>query len=155
MFIVKTDDPHLSKMLPGPIWAEALEWIDRYARGADLGFHHIRDDHMFVNVQAYESKPREQCHFESHRRFVDLQYVMEGIEGIDYRPAGELTPNGDFDEEKDFQLYHPADPLCLLPVCGNAFCVFFPGDAHRPKVAVGDPAPLRKLVVKIDLELLQ
>lgn len=150
------NDPNLPLVLPGPVWSEALEWIRREADEADLGIHELRGERMFVNVQAYDTEPREKCRFESHRRYVDLQYTIRGEEGIDYRNAGELDEDGGYEPGRDLQFYRGADPACTVTVAGEGFCVFFPEDAHRPKVAVGgEPAPLKKLVVKIDLELLR
>ena len=39
-----------------------------------------------------------------------------------------------------------AEFLTLGP---GEFMLLWPGDAHMPGIAVGDPAPIKKLVVKI------
>lgn len=154
MIIAHLNDPNISKLLPGEVWGEALGWIRENAATADLGIHELRGDLMFVNVMAYNSERRENCRFESHRRYIDLQYTIEGLEGIDYKNGGDLEDEGAYDAEKDLLFHLPSEPTCTLPITGGRFCVFFPEDAHRPKVALNEPSPLRKLVVKIDLKLL-
>lgn len=154
MLTTTLDAPNLAKVLPGPVWAEVLDWVRQNAHSADLGRHEIRGDAVFVSVQSYSTKHREECRFESHRQYVDLQYVIEGTEGIDYCPAASLTPDGEFQPEKDVQLYlPPKDVFCTLPISGNHFCVLFPEDAHRPQVAVAAPREIRKLVVKVEVGL--
>ena len=37
----------------------------------------------------------------------------------------------------------------------GCFCVFFPTDIHRPQVADGEPMKVRKVVVKVSVELLK
>jgi len=154
MLIAKVNDPNLPTLLPGEIWAEALQWIRQHSVSAELGIHKIRGEQMFVNVMTYDTEPRENCRFESHRRYIDLQYTIEGVEGIDYRNRADLEDDGAYDEEKDLLFHKSAEAACTLSISGDTFCVFFPEDAHRPKVALGEPGPIKKLVVKIDLELL-
>ena len=43
----------------------------------------------------------------------------------------------------------------LSPQQPGCFCVFFPTDVHRPQVADGEPMEVRKVVVKVSLELLK
>jgi len=154
MIIANIDDTNLDKLLPGEIWAEALEWIRKNAAAAELGIHKLRGELMFVNVMTYSSEPRAACRFESHRKYIDLQYTIEGLEGIDYCNRAELEDDGGYDTEKDLQFHLPAEASFTLPVSGKTFCIFFPEDAHRPKIALKEPGPLKKLVVKINLDLL-
>lgn len=155
MIYAKLSDPNLSICLPGPVWAEACNWIRNHAATAELGIHELRGTSMFVNVMEYDTLPRENCRFESHRQYLDLQYTIQGVEGIDYLNRAELEDDGEYDPDKDL-LFHksPERTGCTVAVSGDHFCVLFPEDAHRPKLALGTPGPIRKLVVKINLELL-
>jgi biofilm protein TabA len=156
MIHAKINDPNLDLVLAHPIWKEALDWIRMRAATADLGISELRGKSMFVNVMEYNTESRENCRFESHRRYLDVQYTIAGVEGIDYYNRAELENEGGYNLERDL-LFHkaPDQDSCTLAVTGDRFCVFFPEDAHRPKVAIGEPGPIRKLVVKIDLELLK
>ena len=40
----------------------------------------VLDEHCFVLEQAYISKNKEDCFFESHKKYIDIQYVFEGEE---------------------------------------------------------------------------
>lgn len=154
MILANLTDPNLSRVLSGPVWDQAVRWIREHAATAELGIHELRGKSMFVNVMEYDTLPREECRYESHRRYIDLQYTIRGTEGIDYRNRAELVDDGVYDEDKDLLFHHGAQAACTLAISGSAFCVLFPEDAHRPKVALGEPGPIRKLVVKIELSLL-
>ena len=151
-------------LLSAPVWKEVFAWIE--SRDPDLpdGIHSIRGEEIFVNQHRYETLPREKCRWESHRRYIDLQFCLEGAEIIDVTNRDLLIDDGTYDEEKDLLFYHdrlanpigrpqPAgySPLLMAP---GSIAIFTTTDAHRPKVAVTDPARILKFVVKISLDAL-
>jgi YhcH/YjgK/YiaL family protein len=142
-------------LLPGEVWREALDWIKEKSATADLGIHELRGDLMYVNVLSYETVSREDCRFESHREYIDLQYTIEGEEGIDYCNFRKLEKDGEYDSDLDLQFYTATPQESTLRIDGNTFCVFFPEDAHRPKIKLTQPKLLKKLVVKIHIKLLK
>lgn len=155
MILAKLNDPNLTRLLPGDVWNEALDWIRKKSATAELGIHKLRGDLMFVNVLSYECLSRGVCRFESHRNYVDLQYTIEGVEGIDFCNFRKLEKDGEYDAAKDLQFYMAAPQETSLRIDEDTFCIFFPEDAHRPKVALAGPKRIKKLVVKIDIELLK
>ncbi len=111
------------------------------------GIHELDGRALYVNVQAFITRPLAEGRWEAHRRYIDLHYVFAGGERIGYAPAGSLTP-GAYDAESDFTpLAGQAD--ALVPVPSGSFMLLWPDEAHMPGLAVDDPAPIRKVVVKI------
>lgn len=132
----------------------ALDWIKRMPPDQAFGIYQLRGDEIFVNVHGYETLSREQCRFESHRRYVDIQYCIDGGELIDHQWSTCLTPDGAFDTDKDLQFYQHQDAGTALRMTPGDFAIFFPEDAHRPKVADGKHPSVRKLVVKLGYDLM-
>src|SRR5439155_23683956 len=85
-------------LLLHPVWKEAFEFLKSLPAQPAKGIHPIRGEDMYVNVMEYATLPREQCHFESHRKYVDLQYTITGSEVIEWRRSGELETAGRYDE---------------------------------------------------------
>jgi YhcH/YjgK/YiaL family protein len=139
-------------LLRHPIWQRALGWLRALPTDLALGRHEILGPDMFASVQEYDTVDRAVARFESHREHVDLQYTLVGEEGIDWCPRSELQPNGPFANDVQFWL-PPTTPFATLVNSPGRFAIFYPGDAHRPKVNVG-PVPVRKLVIKVHLNLL-
>ena len=139
-------------LLVHPVWGRALEWLRVLPADIALGKHAIIGEDMYATVQEYDTVAREAARFESHREHVDLQYTISGTEGIDWCPRGELEPDGPFANDVQFWL-PPATPLVTLIQSPGRFSVFYPSDAHRPKVDVGG-GRVRKLVIKVHLKLL-
>jgi YhcH/YjgK/YiaL family protein len=155
MILAKIDDPNLRSLLPGEVWREALDWINEKSATADLGIHELRGDLMYVNVLSYETLPRENCRYESHREYIDLQFTIEGEEGIDYCNYKKLEKDGNYNSGLDLQFYSAAPQESTLRIDGKTFCIFFPEDAHRPKIKFTESKIIKKLVVKIHIKLLK
>jgi len=111
-----------------------------------IGRIELDGENLFAMVQQYDSKPIEQGIWEAHRRYMDLQMVIQGTERIGYTYIDRLA-QGEYDANKDFfPLFGAGDFLTLQP--GN-FILLLPQDAHMPGIAVTTPAPVMKLVIKI------
>jgi len=142
------------KSLPGvtehPVWKAAFEWIEKHAETAEVGKHDLGVGDAFVRVMEYDLKERGEARYESHLATIDLQYTINGAEGIEVQPVEMLEADGDVDEEKDFQFYHPIGKgrHRVDNVKGN-FCILYPQDGHMPQLFVNGFTHVRKLVVKI------
>jgi YhcH/YjgK/YiaL family protein len=104
---------------------------------------------MYVLVQEYNTKLKEQGFWEAHRRYIDLQYVVQGMEGIGYANIQDLQ-QGEYDADKDFLPLHGEGDL--ITVRSGHFVLLLPEDAHMPGMALGDSAPVKKIVIKISVE---
>ena len=134
------------------VWIKALGWLRALPADIPTGKHEIIGTDMFASVMEYDTVPREAARFESHREHVDLQYAIAGTEGIDWCPRAELQPDGAFGDDVQFWL-PPGTPVTTLENCPGRLSVFYPGDAHRPKVRI-QSVHVRKLVIKVHLKLL-
>lgn len=155
MILANINHPSTYRPLAGSsIWQQALAWIKTYADKSAEGIYELRGQDRYVNVHGYDTLPEDQCRFESHRRFIDLQYCISGGERIAWQLTSSLTPDGDYDPDKDFQFYKPHEALSVLTLTPGCFAVFFPEDAHRPKQSDGVNHSVWKLVVKVRCQLL-
>jgi len=144
------------ELLRHPIWREALDWIRGMPTDPPIGIQELRGSSMYVNVHGYETEPREKRRYESHRRYVDLQYGIRGGELIDWLPIEELEPSDEYNASKDVRHYRlPSAPGATFWLWPGSFAIFFPGDGHMPKVSDGINARVDKLVIKIDGKLLK
>jgi YhcH/YjgK/YiaL family protein len=107
----------------------------------------------YANVAGYDTSPAVSAAFEAHRRYIDIQALIDGEEVIQIAPLADVTEIEAYDEEKDIAFYaEPGDESTLLMRPG-VFAVFYPGDAHRPGVMTSHtPRTVKKIVVKIPVE---
>lgn len=113
------------------------------------GRYDIDGARMYALVFEYQTKPRATAFWEAHRQFIDVQYVHRGVELMGYAPLEDLVA-GPYDVEKD---YLKADGEGdFLQLRAGSFVVFGPQDAHMPGVALGDPQPVKKIVIKVAVQ---
>jgi YhcH/YjgK/YiaL family protein len=137
----------------GPAWKTAFKWLKTVTPATASGIVRIEGDLIYANIHGYPTLPFDQCRFESHRRYADLQYCISGGEIIDWQLTSALKPDGPFNDEKDLQFHLPAPSQCSMRMTPGAFAIFFPSDAHAPKHADGIHPDIFKLVIKVSSEL--
>lgn len=130
-----------------PLFARAFDFL----RSTDLlalapGKHAVEGEDLFAIVEHCAGRTRAQARLESHRRYIDIQLVLEGVDEMGWRPLAQCTrPLGEFDSARDIRFYDDAPSSWVVTPAGS-FCMFFPDDAHAPLVSDG---MVRKVVMKI------
>jgi len=114
----------------------------------DEGRYDIDGDNVFALVQEYQTIPKEEAKWECHRNYIDIQFIVEGIEQIGFGSTDKMEVMTEYNPEMDIAfLKGEGDYATLTKGC---FGVFFPPDAHKPKVTPGkDSGQVKKVVVKI------
>ena len=125
--------------------------VFEYIRNTDLnalapGIHPIIDKQLFVIVEIANGRTRAQAKLECHRKYIDIQLVLEGVDEMGWKPLADChQPLDEYSEERDIRFFNDtADSWISTPV--NTFCIFFPDDAHAPLVSSGK---IRKVIFKI------
>ena len=110
----------------------------------------VLDDGVFAIEQVYYTKPRNKGFFESHKKYIDVQVIVEGIEGMEVADISHLTVSEPYLEEKDLIKYADTNMASILRLDHGAAAVFFPTDGHMPTLQLEDgPKLVRKTVVKV------
>jgi biofilm protein TabA len=105
---------------------------------------------VFALEQVYLTKPRAEGRWETHVAHIDVQAVIVGEELMETADRARLTVAEDRTPAQDVVFYMPFETGSMLRTGEGGVAVFFPCDAHRGSLAIGDvPALVRKLVVKV------
>jgi biofilm protein TabA len=129
--------------------ARGIEFLQRAEIGALAeGRHDIDGDAIYALVQRYTSKLADAGRWEAHQRYADLQFVADGEERMGYGPVARFT-RGTYDAAKDVEFLTGDGDFIRLRA--GDFIVLWPGEAHMPGMAAGEPAAVKKIVVKIRL----
>ena len=115
------------------------------------GRHNIKGDDLYALVQSYATDRLENKKFESHRRYIDIQYIVSGTEVIGWLPAGGLRAMTPYSEENDLIFYHNSECISRLVLTPGMFAVFYPHDAHRPGCFLDKREEVKKIVVKVKI----
>jgi YhcH/YjgK/YiaL family protein len=137
------------------VFKEAFAWLRAMPASTPDGVIELRGRQLYAEVQSVATKPEAERRWESHRRMIDIQYIFEGGEVIDYTRAGILEPNNDYDPVREVEFWQPtAPPTAALRLAPGDYVVFLTNEPHRPKGQDGMHGTVRKVVVKIDSSLI-
>lgn len=109
----------------------------------------IDGDRVFAIVSNGPGRGKEGALLETHRRYIDIQYVIDGNDEMGWKPHQACKqPTMEYDSEKDYQLF--ADmPDIWLNCSSNTFAIFFPEDGHMPNISPGN---IHKIILKIAVD---
>ncbi|HNV02324.1 MAG TPA: YhcH/YjgK/YiaL family protein [Vicinamibacterales bacterium] len=134
----------------GPRFARAFDYLTRTDLAAAAeGRADIDGASLYAMIQRYTSKLPQDGVWEAHRVYADLQYMVSGEERFGVGAIERFT-RGAYDAERDFEaLAGDGDFLRIQP---GRFLLLWPGEPHMPGMAIGAPAPVQKVVVKIRVD---
>jgi YhcH/YjgK/YiaL family protein len=105
------------------------------------------EDGIYYMVQEIQTRPEEGAFFESHRKYIDIQFFISGAALHGYAPLATLKVKDVYDKEKDVAFYNGNGSLFTLSA--GSFAVYFPNDAHKPDLVIKEPAKAKKIVIKV------
>ncbi|WP_167613741.1 YhcH/YjgK/YiaL family protein [Maribellus sediminis] len=108
------------------------------------------NENVYAVVSEYETKNPLDAKYESHRKFIDLQYIISGEEYIGLTHRKDLDVISPYDEEKDIAFFE-FDGGDMLLASPSTYFIFFPEDIHRPCIQVNEASIVRKIVFKIQV----
>jgi len=136
------------------LWKAVFEFLKKDLKSLEVGKYPIVGDEAFAMVMEYETKKPEDAKWEAHRKYIDLQYVIEGEEKMGILPLGHAASPLDYNEEKDLIFFGDNNGEFFQATPENFF-LFFPTDVHRPSILIEKPETVKKLVVKIAVAKLE
>ena len=102
-----------------------------------------------ASVQHYTTMDPATLSFETHEKFFDIQYLVEGIELLGICTRQGLVVKTPYDTENDVTFYEDPDYAGQVLLRGGDYVVFAPEDAHKPRCLAGSPLAVKKIVVKV------
>ncbi|HET7897807.1 MAG TPA: YhcH/YjgK/YiaL family protein, partial [Flavisolibacter sp.] len=111
-----------------------------------IGKYPLAGDSVYVAVTFAPDKVFDSTKWESHRKYIDLQYIAVGKEKMGVAPVEKAKVLVPYNEKRDVANYEAEGSFYVADP--SQFFLFFPQDAHRPSIKVDDDR-VRKVVVKI------
>lgn len=131
---------------PGVV--RAIEFLrERFTPTLADGRYELDGDRLFALVQRYETRLFDDCVWEAHRRYLDVQFVAAGVERMGVAHISRMHEVQPYSPERDVTLFHGDGDFFTVEAGGLA--VFFPHDVHMPQLAAGAKALVHKVVVKV------
>ena len=127
----------------------------KYAAQTDFlkmpdGRHDLCGDQLFALLSRYQTRLPSTGKWEAHRRYADLQYIIQGQERFGVGCFELMTVIERGDPQSDCLFLE--GPGQFLDLTAGSFLLLMPDDVHMPGLAVGKPSPVTKVVIKILLD---
>ena len=84
--------------------------------------------------------------WEAHRRYVDVQFVATGTERMGVARLEQMREREAYDAARDVAFFESGTEF--VTIREGMFAIFGPEDVHSPCHRAGEPALVRKVVVK-------
>lgn len=123
----------------------------------ETGRFELDGENLILQVLDQTTAARETLRPECHRRYIDVQFLAAGgPERIGWYPdLGDNEVDEDLlDTPRDIKFYknNPNAREGVIEMQVGSYAMFFPWDVHIPAIQVGEPAPIRKIVLKVALD---
>ena len=133
-----------------PLFEKAFEYINQndLANTADGKSDIAEGLKAIISNAPGKTAETSLAKFECHNKNIDIQLCVNGVETIGWKPREKcVTPNGEYNDEKDVQFFGDA-PDTFFTLTNGQFAIFFPEDVHAPMIGEGE---IKKLVLKIKI----
>lgn len=126
----------------------ACEFLMREDLNRAPGAYEIDGTNIVALFQEYQTAPADIAPWETHDYHYDVQYLVEGVEAIGYGRRCGTTAIKPYNAKDDYDIIAPIAGD-YYTIRNDGFAVFFPEDAHQPRVLSGKSMAVKKICIKV------
>ena len=133
-----------------PLFKKAFDYLKStdFSKMED-GKHELDGSRLFVSIASISGKEKQDAAIETHKKYIDIQMPLLGVEKIGWKPGSELQEESvPYNEEQDIAFYIDR-PTAYTKIYPGQFAIYFPEDGHAPGIGQGN---IRKVIVKVQVE---
>ena len=130
---------------------KALEAMKQYTSdNYPLGKVEIDGDNVFLLLNCYETRAKEEAKAEAHRKYIDVMYMVEGAETIYVKSVDRLKNiTTEYTPEMEALLADTDEDATAVRLEAGSFVVLFPQDAHSPACDADGKHTVKKIIGKV------
>lgn len=110
---------------------------------------YIVDDEFYYQVLEYTTKLEEECKLESHKKYVDIQFLIEGEEVIKVADTSSLELLSEYSEENDIMQWIPPKRMMSITLCPDSHIILYPENAHMGCINLKGNCKVKKIIGKL------
>lgn len=150
MILDTLDNIDIYKNISNDIYI-GLKFLKRLEPDISLGSYPINNN-VKVIVEEYQTETNRAFEFESHKRVIDIQYAILGVERIFWSPIKGLDIKTAYNKQRDCTIFvNPRVSPGYVDIGNSAFAIMFENDGHSPKHCVGISQLIKKITVKVSV----
>lgn len=150
-----SDTKDLMDILPQPLQVAIRFLQETDIASKDAGEYEIQGREIYAQIIDTQTRDKGLCKPEVHRKYIDVQFLCSGSEKIGFeRDHKENTVYENLLESRDIIFYEEMKNESEIVMAPGNFAIFFPQDVHRPACINEKSENIRKVVVKVSLNLI-
>ncbi|GAI99350.1 unnamed protein product [marine sediment metagenome] len=150
MVIDTFDNIERYKSLSNDIY-EGLLFIKSADKEIEIGEYTINSKVKAI-VSSYETVEVFTRGYEAHKKVIDIQYPIIGLERVKWSPIKDMEINIPYDDDKDRTFFKkPSKHGIHIDIGSEIFAIMFPEDGHSPQHQIGDSQLIKKITVKVSI----
>ena len=107
------------------------------------------DNGVRASIQRYTSFYEDEVYFESHEKYFDVQFVIEGEEYCGVCSRDNIIVRTAYSDADDITFYENPEVSGKVLLKAGDFILLTPEDVHKPRLAVKEKIEIKKIVVKV------
>lgn len=102
-----------------------------------VGRHEVDGDEVFALINSDPPRGHAGARLEAHRKYIDIQLLIEGSEEIGWRALADCRNLTDaYDASRDVMFFGD-EPQAWITLPVGKFMIFYPEDTHAPLASAG------------------
>lgn len=146
----KIDNIELYKGLSEDICL-GLEFLKNANPDIEFGVYEL-NPRVKVIVSEYRTKGDNEYGYEAHKKYIDIQYLLEGSEKVCCLPVEQLKETKPYSDYKDAAFYKAYIKPIEITLGNGFFAIFYPQDGHMPQLCHDKPDNVKKVVIKVEIK---
>lgn len=136
-----------------PPLTKVADFVDEFNKNKlSDGTYEIDGKRVFAMVQSYRTKQQtDEMMFEAHKKYIDLQYIVSGIEKIRWAKLDTVSMVEEKYSSGGDIAFYEGDAMVDFTLSKNTFLLLYPSDAHLPGLSADKDVNVRKIVFKIQV----
>lgn len=129
-----------------------LQFLVNAKEDIELGIYPINDNVKAI-VSSYSTVEEFERGYESHKKVIDIQYPIIGLERIKWSPIVNMNINIPYDKAKDRTFFKdPSAQGTHVDIGNGIFAIMLPEDGHGPQHKVGVKEVIKKITIKVSIQ---
>ncbi len=134
--------------LPSSIRKEVEDYLANVCKYKNDEIVNLIDEEVYGKLMEYPTCAASECKIEAHDKYIDLQFTLEGAEGISIFERDKLSVAKPMENDACF-FEGSVTPIIEVKNTAGYFSIIFPWEAHRPQEKITKEGYVKKGVIKI------
>lgn len=108
---------------------KGLEELQKLEENPKLKRYDFEGGYFFLSEG--DTMPADAGDYEAHKKYIDIQYILDGCEEVVWANAHELEISKEYQQERDIAMYQ-GKSVQINTIKAGMFWIALPQDAHKP-----------------------